>query len=140
MTDQQDWPVRAASVQARHHVPLSGVRPENLHVALGKSGVAQALGHRFCGDRRAADRIGGVDLDELPEDVVGKLFGRVIDLRAHAKAAAQKNAAIGSDRLRFIVPRGARVKPTRRIGLSSSGRRATRNGLGGRAADCNVYD
>ena len=72
----------AGSVQARHQVALAVVRAEHLHVARGKAGVEQALGHGFGRDGGAAHRIGGVDFDELLENVVGKLLYVACSLRA----------------------------------------------------------
>ena len=81
MSDEQHRLVLAAAVQTHHQILLAIVGPEDLHVAVGKSGVAKTLRHGFGGGRNIADRIRGVDLDQLFEDVVGELLGGVVDLR-----------------------------------------------------------
>ena len=57
------------------------IRAEHLDVARGKTGVEQALGHRVGGNGGAANRIGGIDFNELLENVVRELLGAVVHLR-----------------------------------------------------------
>ena len=82
MADQQDRPARAGAAQPRDQIPLARIGAQDFRVARGKSGVAQALRHGFGGGGRAANRIGGVDFDELLEYVARELLRRVIGLRA----------------------------------------------------------
>ena len=58
-----------------------GLGPEDLDIVGGKSGVAQALGHGFGGGRGAADGVGGVDFDELPENAAREGLRRIVELR-----------------------------------------------------------
>ena len=67
-------------MNARHHVPFAVVRSQDLHVARWKTGIEQALGHGVCGNRGAADGIGGVDFNQLLENVARKLLGAVVHL------------------------------------------------------------
>ena len=79
MADEQDRLVRARSMQPHDNVFLAvafvaviGARPEHMNVAVRKSSVAKALRHGFSGGGHAADRIGGVDFDQLFENVERK--------------------------------------------------------------------
>ena len=69
MADEQDGLFAAGAVIADDQILLAVVGAEQLHVRGGKAGVEESLLHGFgcCGD--AADRVGGVDLDELAKDV-----------------------------------------------------------------------
>ena len=80
VTDKQDGLVLSGAVQARDHVLLAVVGANDLDVTGGEPGVAETLRHRLGGGGHIADRIGGIDFDQLLEDVVGKLPGRIIEL------------------------------------------------------------
>jgi hypothetical protein len=71
---------------ARHQIALAIVGTQNLYVLSAKPCGQQSLGHclgRYCG---AANRIGGVDLDELLKNVVRQLAGCVIERRGSQRA------------------------------------------------------
>jgi hypothetical protein len=72
--------VLACAVQPDDQILLAVIRPEDLHVGLGESSVAKTLRHRFgcCG--YVSNRIGGIDLDQLLENVVREFSGGVVDL------------------------------------------------------------
>ena len=80
MSDQQHRFVLAAAVQPDDQVLLAIVRPQDLHVAVGKSGVAKALRHGLGSGGHVAHRIRGIDFDQLLENIVGKLPGGVVNL------------------------------------------------------------
>ena len=69
----------SGTVKAGDEIAFAIVGAEDLDVGGRKAGVEQTLGHGFGGDGGAADGVGGVDLDELLEDVVGELFGPFIE-------------------------------------------------------------
>jgi hypothetical protein len=93
MADDQDRLVRAAAVQARHQVPLALVGAENLGVGRREPGVEQALAHGLGGNSGAADRIGGVDFNQLLKDVVGEAAGGIVKLRAGRKRQKHQRGA-----------------------------------------------
>ena len=76
VTDKENRLGPARAMKARHQVALTIVRPEDEHIFLGEPGVEQALRHRLCGNRCTAHGIGGVDFNELLEDVARELSGR----------------------------------------------------------------
>ena len=80
VADQQDWLVFAGAVQADDQILFAVVGAADVEVAVGESGVAEALRHGLGGGGDVADRICGVDFDELLEDVVRELPGLVVDL------------------------------------------------------------
>jgi len=80
VADQQDRLVLAGAVQPYNEILLTIIRPANVNVALGKSGIAETLCHGFGGRAHVSDRIRGVDFDQLLKDVVRELPGLVIDL------------------------------------------------------------
>ena len=88
VADHQNRFASAGAVEARDEVSFSRIRTTDVEVGLGIAGIAKTLGHRFGGNGGAADRIGGVDFDELLVDVAGELVrgselsGRVGRLRA----------------------------------------------------------
>src|SRR5579862_3950861 len=86
MADHQDRAVGSGAAKARDHIFATDAWAEDLDVARGNSGVAEALGHGFAGGGRAADGIGGVDFDELAEDVASELTRRIAELRAKRRA------------------------------------------------------
>ena len=71
MADEQDGLLAACAVVAHDEVLLAVVGAEQLHVRGGKAGVEETLLHGFGRGGDAADRVGGVDLDELAEDIDG---------------------------------------------------------------------
>jgi hypothetical protein len=73
LAHQQDGPVRARTAQAHHDVPFAIVRAEDGHITRRKSGVAEALRHGFSSYGGAADRVRGVDLNKLLENVASQL-------------------------------------------------------------------
>src|ERR1700722_1486452 len=75
MANEQQGSVRAGAMNAGDEVAFAVVGAEDLDVGGAKSGVEQALGHGAGGNSGAADRIGGIDFDELLKNVAGKLFG-----------------------------------------------------------------
>ena len=108
---------------------LRSFGPEHLHVAAGKSGIAEPLRHGLRGGGDAAHRIGGVDLDQLFENVVGKLFGGVIDLSkgGEAEDEGEQNYKSGF----AMVQRGDLLEGAR-VRLQSYQKKArAQNGAGG---------
>jgi hypothetical protein len=57
-------------MNARYHVPLAIVGSQHHHIFFGKAGVEQAFCHGVSRYRGTADRIGGINLDELLKDIV----------------------------------------------------------------------
>ena len=80
MSDQQHWFVRARSMQAHHKILLAIIRPTDVNIAVGKSGISKTLRHGLGRRGDVADRICGIDFDQLLEDVVGELFVRGVEL------------------------------------------------------------
>src|SRR5260370_19079089 len=67
---------------------------EDVNVGLGESCIAKALRHSLGSRSHAARGVGGIDLDQLLEDVVRDLPGGVVDLclrRGREKQEAQGN-------------------------------------------------
>ena len=64
------------AAKARHQVSFARVRSEDDDVGWGEAGVEEALAHGFSDCSGAPDGVGGVDLDELLEDIVGELARR----------------------------------------------------------------
>ena len=67
-------------MQADDQVLLAIIRPADVDIAGGKSGIAEALGHGFGCSGYAAHGICGVDFYELLKDVVRKVLRRVVEL------------------------------------------------------------
>jgi hypothetical protein len=57
-------------VKTHYQIFLAIVGPEDMEIALGKPGIAEALRHGLGRRGDVADRIGGVDFDQLLEEVV----------------------------------------------------------------------
>ncbi len=53
------------------HVPFAIVGSDDHDIGGGESRIEQSFRHCLRGHRRASDRIGGVDFNQLLEDVVG---------------------------------------------------------------------
>ena len=91
MSDNQNGfqfrPCRAAI--SRHHVALAIIRTQHNHVRLRKSCIEQPLRHGLRRHGGAADRIGGVDFNELLENVMRVLARSRIDLRNRGRMCAQ---------------------------------------------------
>src|SRR5437762_2456785 len=77
MREEQHRLSAAGPAIPRNKISFSRIRPENLNVGFGKTGSLQPRGHHFSGCRRVADRIGGVDFDEVLIDIARKLVVRV---------------------------------------------------------------
>jgi hypothetical protein len=80
--EQQERPAGARAAQPRHEVPLALVGPQHANVALREARGLEPGGHRLRGPGRAADRVRGVDLDQLLEDIVGEPSVRIEALAA----------------------------------------------------------
>ena len=79
---------------------------EDLHIASGESGIAQALGHRFGGGSGAADGVGGIDFDELSKNKAGPLPGRFIRTAPQApRRKGRKERQIRDAALSFMCMR-----------------------------------
>src|SRR5579864_717136 len=92
MANEQDRPVSAGAAQSRDQISLARVRTENLCITRRESSVAEALSHGFSGERGAANRIGGIDFDELFENFARESLGRIISLRAkHHTGETEEN-------------------------------------------------
>ena len=81
MADEEQRFFRAGAVNARDHIAFAVVGAEDLHIAGGKARVKQALGHRVGCYSGAAYGVGRINFDQLLENVAGKLFGGVVQLR-----------------------------------------------------------
>ena len=84
-------PGGACSAISRHQIALAIVGTQNFDVLGGESGSEQPLGHRVGRDGGAANRIGGIDFDELLKDVVRQLAGCVIQRRGHQRAQKKED-------------------------------------------------
>jgi hypothetical protein len=69
-------------VKTRDEIFLPIIGSRNLDIALGEACVTQTFGHGFRGGRHVANGIGGVDLNELLEDVVRQLLRLIRTLRS----------------------------------------------------------
>ena len=81
VADDENRPLRGTrlSMIARDQIALPVVGSHDDDVGCGESGVEQALRHRLRCDGGTSDRVRGVDLDQLFEDVVRALL---LSLRA----------------------------------------------------------
>ena len=70
----------ARAMQADHQILFAIIGAADVEITVGKSGVAESLRHGFGGRTDIADRVGGIDFDELFEDVMRELPGLVVDL------------------------------------------------------------
>ena len=70
----------ARSVIAHHDIFLAIIRSANVDVRVRKSGFMETLRHRLGRGAHVTYRIGGVDFNQLLEDVVGELIRGVIKL------------------------------------------------------------
>ena len=78
MADEEDGARLRRAAQANHQVALARDGGQHLDIAGGKSGGAEAGGHGFGGARVVARGIGGIDFDQLFEDLAGQfLVGRL---------------------------------------------------------------
>ena len=68
---EQDRPAGAGAAIPRNEVAFPRIGSEHLNVRCGEPGSLQPRRHRFGRLRRAADRVGCVDLDEFSEDLQG---------------------------------------------------------------------
>ena len=59
---------------------LAIIRASDVEIAFREAGVAEPLRYGLGGGGHIADRICGVDFDQLFENVVGKLLGGVVNL------------------------------------------------------------
>ena len=69
MPDEENRLARAAAVIAKHQILFVSARAGNLNILFVESGFPQPLGHGFGGGAHVADGVGGVDLDQLLEDL-----------------------------------------------------------------------
>ena len=74
VSQEEDRAPGSRPEQADHEIALADDGGEDLYVARRKSGLAEAGGHGFGGTRVIARGIGGIDLDELFEDLAGELL------------------------------------------------------------------
>ena len=88
MPDQQHGLVLARSMQPHHDIflPVIGAWAQHLDIALGKSSIAKTLCHGIGSGAHIPHRICGVDFDQLLEDVVRELLGRIVKLSAATAA------------------------------------------------------
>jgi len=75
MPDEQHRPVLARAAQTHHQVLLALVGSGHDDVRRRKAGGEKALRHGLRGRRDVARGIGGVDPDQLPEELVCQLVG-----------------------------------------------------------------
>src|ERR1039457_729223 len=74
VSEEEDGARGAGAVQADHEIALAGDGGEDVDIAFGEAGGAEAGGHGFGGVGVVAGGIGGIDLDELLEDLAGELL------------------------------------------------------------------
>ena len=94
MREQHERLPRAAAVIANDEIEFVGLRAAEEHVAVGKAGVAKAFRDGVRRDRRAADGVGGVDLDHFFVDVVRELL---VPASAHCAESRTGNASVAMD-------------------------------------------
>src|SRR5580693_712343 len=106
MADEKERFLGAGAVNARDHVALAVIRSEHQDVARGKAGIEQAFCHGVSGNRGAADGIGGIDFNELLEDVARKLLGAVVQLsvrRTGTEKACDYSKYDQNPRFQFVL-------------------------------------
>jgi hypothetical protein len=86
MPDQEHRFVFARSVITHDQILLAIIWAPDLEVTIRETGIAKTLCHGFCCSTHVANRIGGVDFDQLLKDVVRELLGRIIKLSAATTA------------------------------------------------------
>ena len=74
VSEEEDGTRGAGAAEADHEVAFAGDGGEYVDSACGESGGAEAGGHGFGGASVVAGGIGGIDLDELLEDLAGELL------------------------------------------------------------------
>jgi hypothetical protein len=92
MADEQQRLVVATAVEPHDQILLAVVGAEDVEVALGESGVTETLRHGLGGGRHVPHGVGSVDLDQLFENVVGKLPGGIVDLGLGGESKEKKNS------------------------------------------------
>src|SRR5690348_1969064 len=80
MSNQQHRPFSARAIEARHHILFAIIWADHANVGIDESGLPQALCHGFRGGGHVADRVSGVDFDQLLEDVMCELPRLIVDL------------------------------------------------------------
>jgi hypothetical protein len=75
MTDQQHRTLATRALEARDEVLLAPAGTDHLHIFSREAAIAQPLRHGFSGRSRAQARLGGLDLDELLEQVARSWCG-----------------------------------------------------------------
>ena len=74
MSNKQNWLARASAMVANDEIFFVTARTGSLNVFSLKSGFTQPFGHRLRGRCHVSNGIGGVDFDQLPDDIVRKLL------------------------------------------------------------------
>ena len=80
MPDQQDRLVLPGSVQADDYILLAIVWSTDVNVFIRKAGRTKSLRHGLRCGGHITDRIRGVDLNQLLENVMGQLLSGVVNL------------------------------------------------------------
>ena len=86
MSDQQHGFLLAGSVITHDQIFLALIWAADVDIALGKSSIAKTLCHGIGSGAHIPHRICGVDFDQLLEDVVRELLGRIVKLSAATAA------------------------------------------------------
>src|SRR2546430_884718 len=78
--DEKDGLTFSGPTKTRDEIFLPFVRPGDLDIAFGEASVAQTFGHRFGGGCHVANGVGGIDLNELLENVMRQLLCLILTL------------------------------------------------------------
>ncbi len=70
MADEENWLALSGAVDASNQIFLAVDRSRDKHVVAGEACIMETDSHCFSGGCNVADRVGGVDFDELLEYVV----------------------------------------------------------------------
>src|SRR5207302_8465610 len=92
MPDEEYVLAFSGSAKTRHEVVFAFARPGYLDIPRLEAPVAQTLGHRFGGGGHVANGVGGVDLNELLENVVRQLLDLLLTFGVSTRCPARDQA------------------------------------------------
>ena len=90
VADEQQGFIFPCSAQPNDEILLAVVRAKNLHIGLGKTGIAKALRHGLGCRSHVSHRVRGIDFDQLFKSIVCEFPGGVIDLSLRSRREKYK--------------------------------------------------
>ena len=144
VADEQHRPVLGCATEPHHQVLLALVETEHRDVGGGEARVPEALRRRFGGGGDVADGVGGVDFDQLLQDLVSERVGRLVGFRGGGCGGPRRRRRQSRDQERRerCAPRGAHgPRPPRGLAAgscsgSSTSKRNVPGWIAGRGWGC----